>query len=601
MSAIHPTRREFLRYAGAGVAVSGGLAPGSARAQLRAARRKPTVAIFGGGVAGLTAAHELAERGFGVTVYERRAWGGKARSTNVAETGVGGRKPLPGEHGYRVEPGFYQNLPDTLKRIPFGENRNGVFDNLVETPQIVFMRDRGRRDLWIPTGSRQVRPDTPAQVVELMTGLLLETNLPPDAVAHFAGRMVVFLSSCDPRRHDQWEGTAWSEFIHADRYGDDYHKVLCNLPRWLQASKPDRTSAEFVARALESIVYAIAGFGTNGPTFRVLNAPTNQAWIEPWQSHLRSMGVRLRLGEEVLTLTMRKGRVGAITVRNKHGTRIEQADWYVSAVPGERAFNLWTPEILAADPDLRQMGRLRNGWMNGIKFFLRESRPIAAGPFPCLDAEWAISAVSQAQFWKRDVASTYGDGNVRDSLSAVIADWNTPGSIYGKAARDCTPEQVAHEAWEQLKRHVNNAGQAPVLTDDLLHSWDIDPGMELRDGHLVSGDPLAIPTVGSRSDRPEPETAIPNLILAGDYLQSDWWNGSMEAACESGRRAANAILDHSGSHTTPVAVIPHYRPPEWEPLKRIDAERYNAGQSNLFDAELAPAKLRQLLGLGRSG
>ena len=31
---------------------------------------RPTVVIFGGGITGLTAAHELAERGFSVVVYE---------------------------------------------------------------------------------------------------------------------------------------------------------------------------------------------------------------------------------------------------------------------------------------------------------------------------------------------------------------------------------------------------------------------------------------------------------------------------------------------------------------------------------------------------
>ena len=39
-----------------------------------------TVAVLGGGVAGLTAAHELSERGFAVDVYEARdLFGGKAR------------------------------------------------------------------------------------------------------------------------------------------------------------------------------------------------------------------------------------------------------------------------------------------------------------------------------------------------------------------------------------------------------------------------------------------------------------------------------------------------------------------------------------------
>src|SRR5437016_1727725 len=96
------------------------------------------VLVLGGGVGGMSAAHELAERGFEVTVVERGGVpGGKARSVRIPGTGTQGRADLPGEHGFRFFPGFYRHLPDTMRRIPF---TNGtVFDNLVATTQIQIM------------------------------------------------------------------------------------------------------------------------------------------------------------------------------------------------------------------------------------------------------------------------------------------------------------------------------------------------------------------------------------------------------------------------------------------------------------------------------
>ncbi|MEU0737614.1 FAD-dependent oxidoreductase, partial [Streptomyces lavendulocolor] len=91
------TRRTFM--AGA-TAVTGALGAGvlpAAPAAAAPAAPGPSVAVLGGGVAGLTAAHELAERGFRVTVYERRALGGKARSMDVPGSARGGRRPLPAE------------------------------------------------------------------------------------------------------------------------------------------------------------------------------------------------------------------------------------------------------------------------------------------------------------------------------------------------------------------------------------------------------------------------------------------------------------------------------------------------------------------------
>ena len=112
------------------------------------------VAVLGGGVGGLSAAHELAERGFDVTVYEARdAFGGKARSMPVPDSGTGGRADLPAEHGFRFFPGFYRHLPDTMSRIPHGGG--SAADHLVPATRILLAQAGGRDEL-VAAGARAV-------------------------------------------------------------------------------------------------------------------------------------------------------------------------------------------------------------------------------------------------------------------------------------------------------------------------------------------------------------------------------------------------------------------------------------------------------------
>jgi uncharacterized protein with NAD-binding domain and iron-sulfur cluster len=229
------------------------------------------------------------------------------------------------------------------------------------------------------------------------------------------------------------------------------------------------------------------------------------------------------------------------------------------------------------------MSELTTTWMSGVQLYLRDSPPLARGHIVCLNAPWKISAVLQAQFWERDFAGTYGDGQARDCLSTIVSDWNTPGVLFAKPARECTDEEIVREVWAQLKRHLNDAG--PALTDDLLLSWSIDPGLVRRRGRLHNEDPLVLPRIGAYKHRPAAATQIPNLVLAGDYALGPAEVGNMEAANSSGRTAANVILQRVGSREPPAAVFDPYRPPEWETLKRRDAQLYRRGQPNLFDLD----------------
>lgn len=57
----------------------------------------------------------------------------------------------------------------------------------------------------------------------------------------------------------------------------------------------------------------------------------------------------------------------------------------------------------------------------------------------------------------------------------------------------------------------------------------------------------------------------------------------MEGANEAARAAVNALLDADDSDTERCAIVGLYRPPELEPLKRIDEFRYRLGLPNTFD------------------
>lgn len=146
-------------------------------------------------MSGLSVAHELAERGYAVTVYEYdTALGGKARSMDVPGTGSGGRKPLPGEHGFRFFPGFYRNLPDTLRRIPFPGNAHGVHDNLRDGTEALIARNGGRPDLRVPFRTATAPPNptelTPETLRETITAVLdTGFRLPAHEAAYFANRL----------------------------------------------------------------------------------------------------------------------------------------------------------------------------------------------------------------------------------------------------------------------------------------------------------------------------------------------------------------------------------------------------------------------------
>jgi hypothetical protein len=174
---------------------------------------------------------------------------------------------------------------------------------------------------------------------------------------------------------------------------------------------------------------------------------------------------------------------------------------------------------------------------------------------------------------------------VTDIYSVDISDFFTPGVVYGKAAADCTPPQIAREVWEQMKRELNTNGER-ALTDDMIVTWFLDPAVHWPHGQAsraANSEPLLINTTGSLDDRPAAGTAIPNLMLASDYVRTNVDLATMEGANEAGRQAVNAILERSGSHAPHASLGTLWQPSELALQFGIDEQRYRAGEPNLYD------------------
>ena len=76
-----------------------------------------TVAVYGAGIAGLTAAHEFAQRGWQVSVYEaNHDAGGFFRSARKA-----GDRNMPSEYSWHGMGPWYHNAFDLMRQIPFDE------------------------------------------------------------------------------------------------------------------------------------------------------------------------------------------------------------------------------------------------------------------------------------------------------------------------------------------------------------------------------------------------------------------------------------------------------------------------------------------------
>jgi uncharacterized protein with NAD-binding domain and iron-sulfur cluster len=300
-------------------------------------------------------------------------------------------------------------------------------------------------------------------------------------------------------------------------------------------------------------------------------------WIDPWVSYLKSLGVEFHTDARIKAFHMDGARISRVTVEQAGRCYDVTGDYYVSALPAEAMEPLVSEDMKRVAQSIANLDKLRVAWMNGIQLYLDRDVPVVHGHTIYIDSPWALTSISQQQFWRPGSIERYGDGRLGGILSVDISDWTSTGILYGKPAMQCSAEEIKNEVWEQIKVHLNVNGSR-LIEDDNLLGWFLDPDIEFPNPTQVTNlEPLLINTAGSLAYRPEAHTEIPNLFLASDYVRTYTDLASMEAANEAARRATNAILDREASAAARAVLWPLEEPDVFKPMRAHDRLRFRLG------------------------
>lgn len=508
---------------------------------------KKTVAIIGGGIGGLTVAHELAERGgYQITVYEKNnVFGGKARSM-MSKDGY------PGEHSVRTVSLTYYHLRNTLRRIPLGNGKT-VFNNVVE-PQAGPRKFLLFKD-FDPCILPSYFPWTLSGLKEMYTYMkAMEKIVSRREIRDFALKLAKAGMMCTERRFEVLENITWDEYFDADNKSATFRDYLHRLPEFYVAARGN-ANARSMCMLVEKAMFLplIHPIATQHSSHDVFNAPSSEAFIDPWVNYLKNLGVNFKTEAEVKSFSVKNNKVNDITISIDNKIEELKADIYVFAVPVEVMAKLSNNENIKKQvPSLANLDKLNTEASSGIQFFNKNPDD---GLFPrgwtaFLDSPWAIVGLYQSKsIWReRELKPP-----VKGILTLAWSNFDLPGVVHNKPAKECTAEEMKDEILAQMALHKGGE----FVKQLQIHSWHVDPEIAFAENNgpmLKHNAPLFVQLPGHYKFQPEAYTEAENLFLAADYVRTSFDLVTMESANEAGRRAANAILKKTGHLAQPCFV-----------------------------------------------
>ena len=468
--------------------------PPSPRARLPRAPPGRSVAVVGGGLAGMAAATLLAERGVSVTVLEREPFlGGR----------VGGwMERLEEGESVEMERGFhaffrqYYNVRALLRRVH---------------PQLECLRKLEDYPILGPGGSMESFSRLPAMPPFNVLGLVLRTSTLKlmDLVRMDLRSSMAMLSFDMERTYAAFDQRTARDYLDSLRFPPHARRMLFDVFSHSFFNPEEEMSA---AELLMMFHFYFMG-NPEGLVFDVLDEPFSTAVWLPLRHYLEGLGVRFRLGEAVTAVGPRAG--GGVSVRGEKGEPLE-ADAVVLATSVAALRRL-----VSGSPELSD-----SAWREKIDALELTS------PF----AVWRMWLDKPSAPGRHPFVGTTAMGML-DNISLYHL---FEGESRRWAAR--TGGSVVELHGYGLPRGADEASVRRELLDGLHQLYpELRGARTVAERFLMRQDCPAF-TPGSFRMRPTVETPFPQVVLAGDFVRLPIPTALMERAATSGFMAANALL-----------------------------------------------------------
>ncbi|OBH52497.1 isorenieratene synthase [Mycobacterium colombiense] len=484
---------------------------------------RPRVAVVGGGIAGLSAATGLAERGVAVELIESEPYlGGRVGGWTERDGGA----ELAMNRGFHAFFRQYYNLRALLERI------DPQLRMLTPVEDYPLIDGAGRRD------SFRGLPRTPP-----WNAVVFAARSPTFRLRDFTridARAAAPLAAVSvPGTYHRLDETDAATFLEDIRFPEAARHLAFEVFSRSFFADP----AELSAAELATMFHIYFLGSSEGLIFDVPSANYDTALWQPLRGYLEGQGVRFRLTTKVLRIDTEPAKTFRVQTDSDDHPQIDAVVLATDIAGLQR--------IVAASSDLgtddwrAQIARLRTAPPFAVHRLWLD-RPVAphrpaflgtAGHEP-LDN---ISVLERYEREARDWAATHR-GSVVELHSYAL---------------DSAPSRAA--ALRQLHRVYPETAAARIVHEKLLHRSDC---------------PLFSP--GSYLHRPPIITPTPGLLLAGDAIRIDLPVALMERAATTGWCAANQLLQRWGLAGHPLATVPTQGR---SPLLRWLAARERASRS----------------------